>query len=891
MTLINTPTANGVLAADLLTTRSETAKAPYWNRALPESERIADLLGRMTLLEKARQLDLYMGEHFVDRMRNHTMMALDARFDEASAEALLGDAGVGAIHDLYPPTSEVPNAVQDWLRRTSRLGIPALFAEEALHGLCTPGNTAFPQSIGLASTWNPALIEKVGAVVGAEMRSANIHFAFGPVFDVARDPRWGRTEETYGEDAHLVARIGVAFIQGMQGETLASDHTAAAEPKHFAGHGAPEGGRNTAPLHAGPREMAETMLPPFEAAIRECGVLGIMCAYHEIDGVPCAANGDLLTGILRDQWGFEGMVLSDLGAIRLLLERHRVAADPADAVRQALTAGMDMQYYDFDHKVFEDAIIDGVESGKLTIEVVDQAVSRVLRLKFRLGLFENPKIDTTLAARVKLSAEHRAVNLQAARESICLLKNDGAALPLRKDFARIAVLGPNASQARSGDYSSSGAGDAISLLKGVQSAVSPATEVLFADGTGASVSASALPEHWLSHEGGAGLRAELFASVDMEADPLVRRVDSTIDFNWVAALPAAGMPVDGFSVRWSGTLAPDITADGFLSIPPQDIMHVWLDGDLVLSSWEPGAPLQKPISLVAGRSYALTVEYRKMSGGASVRVGWAAKSGDLEAAVALARSADVAIIALGEPPGISGEGMDRSNIDLPKDQMQLLKAVHATGTPVVVVLMNGRPLTINWAAEHIPAIVEAWYPAEVGGEALAEVLFGDYNPAGRLPVTFPKSIGQLPLTYDHKHSTEARYVDLDWRPLFPFGHGLSYTQFEYSNLEVQPVESVATKFTVSVTVTNTGERDGDEVVQLYLRDVVASVTTPVRLLKAFERIHLKAGEQMRLSFSLGHRELSLIDRNLNRVVEPGAFEVYVGGSSDATLTAEFRIVE
>jgi beta-glucosidase len=864
--------------------------AIYWDSTRPEAERIADLLGRMTLLEKARQLDLYMGEHFVDQMRNHTMMALDAKFDEASAETLLGDAGVGAIHDLYPPTSEIPNAVQDWIRKNSRLGIPVLFAEEALHGLCSPGNTSFPQSIGLASTWNPALIERVGAVVGAEMRASNIHFAFGPVFDVARDPRWGRTEETYGEDPHLVARIGVAFIKGMQGETLASDHTAAAEPKHFAGHGAPEGGRNTAPLHAGPREMAETMLPPFEAAIRECGVLGIMCAYHEIDGVPCAANGDLLTGILRDQWGFEGMVLSDLGAIRLLLERHRVAVDPADAVRQALTAGMDMQYYDFDHDVFEAAIIGGVESGALPIEVVDQAVSRVLRLKFRLGLFENPMIDTALASRVKLSAEHRAVNLQAARESICLLKNDGALLPLRKDLPRIAVLGPNAAHARSGDYSSSGGGEAISLLAGVQSAVSSSTEVLFADGTGASTSASALPERWLSHDDGMGLRAELFVNANMDTEPLVRRVDPTIDFNWVAALPAAGIPVDGFSVRWSGVLTPDVTADGYFSIPPQDIMRVWLDDDLILNSWEPGAALQKPVSLEAGRSYALTVEYRKMSGGASVRVGWAQKAGDLEAAVALAADADVAIVALGEPPGISGEGMDRSNIDLPEDQMQLLKAVHATGTPVVVVLMNGRPLTINWAAENIPSIVEAWYPSEVGGEALAEVLFGDYNPAGRLPVTFPKSLGQLPLTYDHKHSTEARYVDLDWRPLFPFGHGLSYTQFAYTNLTVEPEETTATKFTVSVTVTNIGDRDGDEVVQLYLRDVVASVTTPVRLLKAFERIHLKAGEQRTLSFSLGHRELSLIDRQLNRVVEPGDFEVYIGGSSDAMLAARFRIV-
>jgi len=872
-------------------------QAPYLDSTLPIDARVRDLLGRMTLLEKARQLDLYMGEHFVDRMRNNTMMADDAEFAPASTLALLGDAGVGAIHDLYPPTSTVPNAVQKWLIENSRLQIPAIFAEEALHGVCSPGYTAFPQVINLASTWNPSLVEKIGAAIAAELRSSNVHMSFGPVLDVARDARWGRSEETYGEDTYLVSRMGVAIVKGMQGDSLATDHTSIAEPKHFAGHGAPEGGRNTAPLHAGPREMLETMLPPFEAAVVEGGALGIMCAYHEIDGIPCASNPDLLTGILRDQWGFEGMVLSDLGAIRRLVDPHHVAVDPADAIRQALTAGMDMQYYDFDHKLFEHAIIESVESGKLGVEIVDKAVARVLGLKFRLGLFENPYIDTGLAARVKRCADHLAINRQAALESICLLKNEAPhpqplsrqnrrgesehILPLSKSTKRIAVIGPNATQARFGDYSAEGDGRAPSLLTAIRAIVGVDTDVAFVDGTGTSGSTQPLPASWL----GDGLRAEFFDNPDFAGEPVLVRVDPTIDFNWVAALPAKGMPVDRFSVRWTGTLTVDRTLRIYLAAPAQDVMNVYFDGVPVLDDRNRHTSME----LQAGKPIELYVEYIKRGGGAGVMLGWSENAGTIEQAVDLAEDADVVIAAIGEPPGLCGEGMDRSEITLPQAQMDLLKAVHATGTPVVAVLMNGRPLAIPWLAENAAAIVEAWYPAEFGGPAIAEVLFGDYNPAGRLPVTFPKSGGQLPLTYDRKPSYAHPYVDMDVAPIYPFGHGLSYTQFAYSDLKVRQLGPI--EFEVAVTVANVGKRDGDEVVQLYIRDVVGSVTTPIRALKGFERVNIRAGESLTVTFKLGERELSLIDRNLRRVVEPGIFEVYVGGSSVTSMKAEFEVTD
>jgi beta-glucosidase len=855
---------------------TQETKPPYLDAALPIDARVSDLIRRMTLLEKARQLDLYMGEHFVDHMKNNTMMADDAAFDPARAEQLLGDAGVGAIHDLYPPTSTVPNAIQTWLREKSRLGIPALFAEEALHGVCSPGHTAFPQVIGLASTWNPVLVERIGAAIAAELRSSNVHMSFGPVLDVARDARWGRTEETFGEDPYLTSRMGVAIVRGMQGESLASDHTVIAEPKHFAGHGAPEGGRNTAPLHAGPREMAETMLPPFEAAVVEGGALGIMCAYHEIDGIPCASNPDLLTGILRDRWGFQGMVLSDLGAIRRLVETHHVAADPADAIRQALTAGMDMQYYDYDHQVFEQAVISSVENGSLPVDVVDRAVSRILGLKFRLGLFDNPIIAPDMAGRVKRYAAHIELNRQAARESICLLKNDGI-LPLRKNVERIAVIGPNAAQPRFGDYSANGDGRAMSLLSAIRSIASPATEIDFVDGTGENADTAApLPVSWLE----SGLKADLYANPTLEGPPAIERVDPTIDFNWIAALPAPGLPVDGFSVRWTGVVVPDRTVTAVLSIPPQDAMRVWLDGMLILDSWSDG-PRRALTTLTAGRRYGLKVEYCKRDGGSSVMLGWSENVGGIPQALSIVEDADVVIAAIGEPPG--------SDIQLPDNQMALLRAVHTTGKPIIAVLMNGRPLAIPWLAENAAAIVEAWYPAEFGGPAIAEVLFGDYNPAGRLPVTFPKSGGQLPLTYDRKPSYAHCYVDMDVAPLFPFGHGLSYTEFEYSHLIVTPITTSPIEFEIAVSVKNVGNRDGDEVVQLYVRDVVGSVTTPIRALKGFERVHIPAGERRTVTFKQGERELSLIDRQLRRVVEAGLFEGYVGGSSTATLKAELRV--
>lgn len=867
--------------------------ADYRRAELPIDARVRDLISRMTVEEKARQLDMYMGSNVVDKMQSHTVIAEDGVFVPEMAEAVLGDVGMGGIHDLYPRSAETSNAIQAWLRDHSRLGIPALFIEEGLHGISAPGHTVFPQSIATAGTWNPENAREIGAAIAAEMRAVNVHVSLSPVLDLPRDFRWGRTEETFGEDPLIIGRMGTAYVQGMQGDSLATDHTIVAEPKHFAAHGAPEAGVNQSPVHVGKRELHSMYLPGFKAAFTEGKAMGVMCAYHEIDGIPCASNHKLLTEILRDEWGFEGVAFTDLGAIAQLEHKHFVARDSCDAICQAISAGMDMQFYDYPHDVFQGSIVEAAASGQLPMEVLDRAVGRVLGLKFRLGLFDNPFIDPALKARVNMCQSHMDTALKTAREAICLLKNEGDVLPLRKDLATIAVIGPNADSVRLGDYVQPGDRHMDSLLDGVKALVSDKTNIVHVNGTSSGeTSLQAIPANWLRQpNGGRGLRGEYFAKPSFEGKPHLTRVDPTIDFNWAVALPAEGMPPDRFSVRWEGAMVPDQTVQGRLGLISQDHMRLWIDDDLIIDCWEGSGSAAHAFSFTAGREYKLRLEYEKRGGGAMVALGWSAEVDELHKAVEAAREADVAIVALGDTDKTCGEGIDRATLDLPGDQLGLLKAVHATGTPVVLVLQNGRPLTINWEAEHIPAILEAWYLGERGGRAMAEVLFGDYNPAGRLPVTFPKSIGQLPIYYNQMPSLRGRYVEIDHEPLFKFGFGLSYTTFAYENLTVSPDKITADgAVTVSVDVRNTGKRAGDEVVQLYVRDSVASVTTPVRSLKGFSRIHLKPGEKRTVTFELAAADLAILDRSYKWVTEPGMFSVAVGGSSAPVLDKEFEVI-
>jgi beta-glucosidase len=716
-------------------------KYPYQDASLPVEKRVADLLSRMTTAEKIRQLDMYSG-HEVANMKGH-----EAESYSDSARISIGTEGIGSVHDLYPLTADISNQIQRYAVEHTRLGIPILFIEEGLHGYSGFGSTTFPIPLALAGAWDTAMVHKTGRIIATEMRAHGVAMVLGPVLCLPRDPRWGRVEETYGEDPYLAAANGVAMVKGLQGSKLSNPDAVLAEPKHFAVHGIPEAGSNMAPVNMGEREARSSFLYVFEKAIKEGGALGMMAAYSELDGIPCVDNKWLLKDVMRKEWGFKGFVLSDLGAIKMSLTTHKVAANPADALAQTLTAGLDMQFYDFPHDVFLNAITQALKSKQLPMSELDRAVTNVLRVKFMLGLFDHPYIDPSLIKKVFHTEESRQVALKAAQEGISLLKNENSLLPLGPGVHSVAVVGPLAASTYLGGYANS-------------------------EGKGVAI-------------------------------------------------------VDALRQK-------------------------------------------------AGSDMKITYET-----GYSADTSAAKQNDELQKAVGLVNQSDVAVVVLGEDIKEVGEGKDRSDLELNKKQTRLIEAVQKTGKPIVVVLFNGRPLCINWVAKKIPAIVESWFLGETGGLAIADVLLGKVNPSGKLPITFPRSVGQLPYYYDHKPTSRHVYVDQDTSALFPFGHGLSYTSFQYSDLTITPARiPLNGSVNVSVTIKNTGKVDGTEVVQLYIRDVIASVTTPVKSLKGFNRISLKPGESGKVQFKLNHEELMLWNRQMKQVVEPGEFKVMVGSSSE-----------
>jgi beta-glucosidase len=883
--------------------RTEEQYVAYKDASLPIEERLQDLLARMSLEEKVRQMDQYHGvNNFVDKKfpGSGTAMARDGKLLMDKVASIIGDLGVGCIHDLYPPTADITNQLQKYAMEKTRLGIPFLFSEEGLHGLCSPGATIFPQAITLGASWNPEMARRVGRAIASEARAFGLHETFSPVLDLCRDPRWGRMEENYGEDTYLSSRLGVAMVKGLQGDNLSADDAIIAEPKHFAAYGTPRAGLNCGSCHVGERDLRMYYLPIFEAAVVEGGAMGMMCSYNSLNGEPCAGSKWLLTEVLREEWGFQGFVRSDLGAVRRLHTDHYVAESGEDAIRQAVEAGLDIQYYDYDRDFYQQSLIELVESGRLSETAVDRAVSSILRAKFMLGLFENPYTDPSLVAARVRCPKHQEVALQVAREGLCLMKNEGNLLPLSKDVRRVAVLGPSADIPRLGDYTAMVDGfSPVTVLEGIRQIVSEDTEVLFAKGAEI-VLGDLKPIHrkYLSppDNNGQGLLAEYYDNPDLAGPPTEVRIDSNICFNWILTTPAEGVGPEPFSVRWTGRLIPDHTFEGFLGTASTDSMRLWIDGVLFVDGWDQGSAvnsaLKNAFRFKAGRVYDIRVEFKKDHSAAQVVLGWNDQQASIKDAVKLAKKADVAIVCLGDSSETCGEGRDRAFLDLPGDQLDLLKAVHATGTPTVLVLQIGRAATLTWEAEHIPAILNAWFGGERGGQAIAETLFGAYNPAGRLPVTFPKCVGQIPLYYNALPFGPQQYTDMNREPLFSFGHGLSYTSFAYSKLRFS-AEAIRPDghITVSVDVTNTGERAGDEVVQLYVRDKVSSIVRPLQELKGFQRVHLTPAQTQRVVFELGFDHLKLLNQQMEWVVEPGAFEVMVGGGSDAiALRGVFEVI-
>ncbi|MEW6207791.1 MAG: glycoside hydrolase family 3 N-terminal domain-containing protein [Acidobacteriota bacterium] len=873
------------LALILSTPRAASLQTelPYRNSRLAVEERVKDLLSRMSLEEKVRQMDMYSGEHFKN----------GEDFSPEKTRQKIGSLGVGAIHDIYPRSAEMINTLQRHVTTNNRWGIPALIMCEMLHGYTGEGSTAFPMSIGLAATWDTDLIKKTGHAIASEARAHGVHFGLGPNLDLGREPRWGRVAETFGEDTYLASEIALAMVKGLQGDSLRSDRSIIAEPKHFAAHGIPQTGSNASPVLIGERTARQDYLPVFEKAFIRGGALGTMAAYSELDGVPCAANKWLLTDVLRGEWGFRGIVLSDLGAIRFLETTHHVSDSPRESIRQAIDAGIDMQFYDFPNDVFQKTVISLVEEKQLSEAQIDRAAGGVLRLKFLLGLFENPYTDPRLIAERVHSKAHQDAALEAALKSICLLKNQRNTLPLSRDLKTIAIIGPNADKSRLGGYSVKNR-KAITVLEGIREMVGSNANILYTEGVPLVSKGQVIPSACLltPDKKQNGLKGEYFNNTRLEGNPALTRIDSELGFNWSAS-PAEGVRADGFSARWTGYVKPDRSFDGWIGIGSDDGMRVWIDDRLVIDSWRKGATVIETarMEFKAGREYVVKIEMWEGGYGARAELRWNAVEDDMSRAIEIARKSDVAIVVLGESEELVEENRDVASLDLFGKQMDLSRAIYETGTPVVCVLINGRPLSINWIAERVPAIIECWFPGERGGEAVAKVLFGEYNPAGRLPITFPKSAGQLPFYYNQKPSTLHRYIGESDRPLYPFGYGLSYTSFTYSNLRVSPEASEDARFEVSVDVKNTGERDGEEVAQLYIRDTHSSVTTPVKTLKGFQRIFLKRGETKRVTFTLTADELSIWNREMKRVVEAGEFQAMVGGNSEDLIRTKFAVTK
>jgi beta-glucosidase len=748
--------------------------------------RTKDLLSRMTLDEKIAQIGGIWSYELLEA----------GKFSQANAESLIED-GIGQIcrpgisTALLPKEmAELSNDIQKFLAENTRLGIPALIHEECLNGFMVKNATIFPQIIGMASTWEPQLVSKMTRVTRENMMAVGVRQGLSPVLDVARDPRWGRVEETFGEDPYLIATMGIAYVKGLQGDDIKNGIVATL--KHFVGYGLPEGGLNWAPAHIPPRLLREVYLYPFKEAIQTGGALSVMNAYQEIDGIPCAASTELLTDILRTEWGFEGIVVSDYFAVDNLQSYHRIAADKADAARLALTAGIDSELPKLD--CYAQPLKEQIEKGLVSNKLLDRAVYRILRLKFMMGLFENHYVKPEKAAKVFDLPAHRQLALETARKSIVLLKNENNVLPLNKDIRTIAVIGPNANVKRNllGDYT--------------------------------------YPAH-----------IEVM-------------------------------------MKWAETMGTQ------LSLPDEPVDHVTVPVVTILDGIK--AKVGKDTKIL----YAAGCECNSTSKDA------------FHEAVKAAQAADAAIVVVGGKSGLTpdctcGEMRDRVELGLPGVQEDLVKAIYETGTPTVLVLIDGRPLALDWIAEKIPAIIEAWLPGEEGGNAVADVLFGDYNPGGKLPISFPRKVGQIPVYYAHKPSGARSqlwgdYVDASTSPAFEFGYGLSYTTFKLSNLKIQP-ERVqrAGKVSIKCDIENTGHRAGEEVIQLYINDIVASITRPVKELKGFKRIALEPAETRTIEFELPVESLGFYDKDMKFIVEPGMFKVMVGRSSqDIVLEGEFEVI-
>ncbi len=842
--------------------------------------RIDALLAQMTIEEKAGQLNQAGLGDFESYISGPTGLG---------HVVLQHYGGVSARQAV-----ERANELQRMAANT-RLGIPLLIGADGILDARVLEATTFPQLISQGSTWNPALIEQLYAVLGREMRALGYGRTFAPDLGVARDPRFGRTGETFSEDTWFNARMGAAAVRGLQGEGVM------ATVKHFAAYNDTVGGRDSAAMDVSERALREVYLPPFRAAVDE-GVGAVMCAYHAVNGVPCVSNDTLLTHILREEWGFEGMVVTDFINIERLHHGQRCTHTFGEAIAMAYTAGVDIHDHDSGED-FAAQLAELVRSGALEETVLDRSVRRVLRAKFRLGLFDRVHSDPEHAVATVGCAEHREVARQIARESLVLLKNDRDLLPFSKDLRKLAVIGPNADALRHQlgvwvkDVPPQWESLHVTVLEGLRRLIGEHVQIEYAQGCPVNRIYQTVAPNAVTIDGTTpGLRVAFFPNGGFEMPPALERTDLEPAFDWSKENPVASAPNKGFAVRWSGLLrAP---ASGLYRFSPSAGMgvRIWVGGIPVIDAWDwKDGPALGFLELTAERAYELLVEYRCFDNAPkfslTIEHEIPARDGIPEA-VALARDADAVVLVLGDSPDLNGEMHDRADLALTGHQEELARAVLETDTPTAIVLVNARPLTIERLVSEASAVLEAWNPGEEGGTAVAEALFGDYTPGGKLTMTWPRSVGQLPVYYNQEPGWHggAYACGTPSAPLFPFGYGLSYTRFAYTALRcsketLRPGESIE----VTVDVTNTGTRRGDEVVQLYIRDEVATVVRPVKELRGFQRITLTPGETRHVVFTLGPDDFAFYNRAMQRVLEPGVFEIMVGGDSIHVLRTFVRL--
>jgi beta-glucosidase len=852
--------------------RAGAQTLPYQNQSLPFETRVNDLVSRMTLEEKVQQMK-----------------------------------------DVAPAID--------------RLGVPAYnWWNEALHGVARSGlATVFPQAIGMAATWDDSMIFKMATVVSDEARAKHQEYLrhdsrqryqgltfWSPNINIFRDPRWGRGQETYGEDPFLTGKLAVEFIRGLQGDDPKYFKTIATV-KHYAVHSGPEPLRHSFDAVVSERDLRETYLPHFEMGIREGKAYSLMCAYNRVDGKAACGSNMLLKDILRGEWGFPGYVVSDCGAIDDIYLRHKVEPTAAAAAALGVKTGTDLDC----GRVYPN-LVDAVKQGLITEAEIDTSLKRLFLARFKLGMFDSP--DKVKWSQIPFKTVDQPANRElaknVARESIVLLKNEGGVLPLKKNLRTIAVIGPNSDQSRMllGNYNGEPA-DPITPLRGIREAVSKTTRVLYARGADLAEGFPVLdvvPTSVLkTPDGKPGLRAEFFSSREMSGTPLFTRTDAGVDANWQDGAPRRDMNVDDFGVRWTGTITPPSTGLYRIGLVGTVKFELYLDDSLIVRSVypthdgefpDPRLAQTDPIRLEGGRAYRIRVNARETYGDARLQMVWSGPHETLESdAEAIAKQADAVIMFLGLTARLEGEEMpvriagfqggDRTSIDLPEPQEHLLERIASLGKPTVLVLLSGSALAMPWAQSHVPAIVEAWYPGQAAGTAIADVLFGSYNPAGRLPVTFYKSTNDLP-AFENYAMTGRTYRYFKGTPLYPFGFGLSYTSFAYKNLRTNADQiSASDTLTVRVDVTNTGKRAGDEVVQLYAQHVGSKVDRPIKDLRGFKRVSVKPGETKTVTLSVPAKSLAYWNAETHSwVVEPEQVALQVGGSSsDVRLTKTINV--